>query len=577
MRYYLLFILSSWSCTFSLAQNSPAGSDTTVYDTLKVGLNTYFLLEKGSDFNLDSLLEVEPAFALTPDYYKVRYNESDLMYKITDNKGDGFDSLYGTRNMRPILHGVAYRGGANNYYHKMDKRDNHNPLPLDGMSGLCQEGFSKGIYLYRERFEESPLGDTCNCIDQTLNKFEYEQRDYFDSSHVYDMLKSTYESATVEGTGPVYLHCWNGWHASGFIAAVILKQFCDFSDWDAVNYWDLGTDGANTSPRYQAQRERIKNFRPYPEFAINDSLKSCLCPPMPEHIDSTQLHIEIEHLVVVPEAIPQGFQIVLYNVKFGSGKTTFPNISGNQDIIYLKIALDNDPNLKIEVGGYTDNSGSYAKNVEISKQRAKFVYDHLIASGYSPERITYAGYGPAKPIYSNRYKSTREGNRRIEIKLLEKTTHSGDKLVDENAYDTTLKEEEMEQSYFSFYLANRDTISVNKPYILDGLAFESGSAALPAEGETPEVLNNLLLLLQKNTELKLAINGYTDASGIAEKNTLLSEERAKAIYNFLITHEIDPQRLSYAGYGAENPIAPNRYKWGRDLNRRIEIDFTDSL
>ena len=370
--------------------------DPTNPDTVKVGLETYIVLEPGEELKLDSLFGLTPKVALDPNFYKRRYVETDLMYKITDNKGNGFDSLYGTRNMRPILHGVAYRGGANNYYHKTDKRNNHNPIPLDGMHGLCQEGFSKGIYLYRENFEESPLGDTCNCIDSTLNRLEYEQRDYYDSLHVYDMLKSTYEAATLPEVGPVYLHCWNGWHASGFIAAVILKQFCDYSDWDAVNYWDLGTDGANTSPRYQTQRERIKKFEPYPEFAISDSLKGCLCPPLPENIDSTQLHIEIEHLVVVPEAIPINFQIVLYNVKFGSGKTTFSNIANNPDIVYLKTALDNDPNLVIEVGGYTDNSGSYSKNVAISKQRAQFVYDHLIASGYSPDRITFKGYGPEK-------------------------------------------------------------------------------------------------------------------------------------------------------------------------------------
>lgn len=56
---------------------------------------------------IDSLLAVKPLFALSPEYYKERYNGGDLTYKITDNKGDGFDALYGTRNLRPILYGVA--------------------------------------------------------------------------------------------------------------------------------------------------------------------------------------------------------------------------------------------------------------------------------------------------------------------------------------------------------------------------------------------------------------------------------------------------------------------------------------
>ncbi len=551
-----------------------AQTDSLKVDSVQVGLSTYFVLGSGDELNLDSLLAIERKVDLNSDFYKKRYKETDLMFKVTDNKGNGFDSLYGTRNMRPILHGVAYRGGANNYYHKLDKRNNHNPIPLDGMHGLCQEGFSKGIYLYRENFEESPLGDTCNCIDSTLNKLEYEQRDYYDSLHVYDMLKSTYEAATKSEVGPVYLHCWNGWHASGFIAAVILKQFCDFSDWDAVNYWDLGTDGANTSPRYQTQRERIKKFQSYPEFEISDSLKNCLCPPLPENIDSTQLHIEIEHLVVVPEAIPVGFQIVLYNVKFGSGKTSFSNISTNPDIVYLKTALDSDPNLTVEIGGYTDNSGSYAKNVTISKQRAEFVYRHLMESGYSPERITFKGYGPEKPIYSNRYKSTREGNRRIEIKIIQKTTHSSDKLVDEKGYDSDVKSEaEILKSYLSYFFKHQDEEGQGAVFIIDSLAFASSSFELPTEGAGAKNLSQLVLFLKKKKGLKVNINGYTDASGIEENNQRLSENRAKAVYDYLISNGINESQVHYNGFGSAKPIAPNRYKWGRDINRRIEVEF----
>lgn len=543
-------------------------------DTLKIGLETTLIIPKGTVVNLDSLLNKKDTIALDYSFYKERYKETDLMYKITDNKGNGFDSLYGTRNMRPILHGVAYRGGANNYYHLTDKRNNHNPIPLDGMHGLCTEGFSKGVYLYRENFEQSPLGDTCDCINGSYNQLKYEQRDYFDSLHVYDMLKSTYESATQPEVGPVYLHCWNGWHASGFISAVILKQFCGYSDWDAVNYWDLGTDGANTSPRYQTQRERIKAFEPYREFMISDSLQACLCPPLPKDIDSTQLHIEIEHLVVVPEAIPVGFQIVLYNVKFGSGKTTFANISNNADIKYLKQALDADPNLVIEVGGYTDNSGSYAKNVTLSKQRAKFVYDHLIESGYSSDRISYNGYGPAKPIYSNRYKSTRAGNRRIEVKIKNKTTHSSDKLVDEKGYDTTVKtEEELKSSYLSYFLNNPDQLGLESQFIIDSLTFASSSFELPTSGKGLTNLDRLIAYLKEHEHVKATITGHTDASGIKEKNDTLSENRAKAVYTYLVSNGIAENRLLYQGFGSDDPIAPNRYKWGRDINRRIEIEF----
>ena len=308
---------------------------------------------------------------------------------------------------------------------------------------------------------------------------------------------------------------------------------------------------------------------------ISDSLQECLCPPMPERVDSSQLHIEIEHLVIVPEAIPVGFDIVLYNVRFGPGRTTFPGISNNPDIIDLKKALDADTNLVIEIGGYTDNSGSYAKNVELSRQRAKFVYDHLIASGYSPDRISYKGYGPKKPIYSNRYKSTREGNRRIEIKIVNKTVHGGDQLVDESIYDdpNVVNEETLEKSYLSYFLKNYKTENMGSTFIIDSLIFESSSAILPDSGYCIQVLDNLVSYLGEHKHVKININGYTDASGIPENNLTLSEERAKAVYDYLISKGVAQNRIFHHGWGSEKPIAPNRYKWGRDLNRRIEVEF----
>lgn len=562
-------ILLSLGCLFI------TGMSWGQIDTVKVGLGAYVLADTTKDVDIDSLLNLEPKIIRDYKWYKERYGETDLMYKVTDNKGNGFDSLYGTRNMRPILHGVAYRGGANNYYHKTDKRKNQNALPLDGLHNLCQEGFSAGVYLYRQNFDESPLGDVCNCVDDGWNKFDYYQYDYYDSVHVYKMLKLTYDAATNPAVGPVYMHCWNGWHASGFISGVILKQFCGMSDWDAVNYWDLGTDGANTSPRYQEQRERIKKFQPYPEFMISDSLKGCMCPPMPTNIDSSQLHIEIEHLVIVPEAIPVGFDIVLYNVKFGPGKTSFSNISSNKDIINLKKALDQDPNLVIEVGGYTDNSGAHAKNVQISNSRAKFVYDHMVASGYAPERITYKGYGPAKPIFSNRYKSTRDGNRRIEIKVVNKTVHGGTGLVDENLYSdaNVVNEEELKKSYLSYFFEHEKEGGMGSTFIIDSLIFASSSFVIPADGYGAILLNNLIAYLKEHKYTKIQVNGYTDSSGIKENNDTLSIKRAQAVNDYLVAGGISQSRITHRGWGSDKPIAPNRYKWGRDINRRIEIEF----
>jgi len=79
---------------------------------------------------------------------------TSLYETITDNFGDKFPQLYGTRNMRVVLHGVVYRGGANNVYNKFNKRDNKNPLPEQGLENLLKE-VSTAIYLYNNQLQDS--------------------------------------------------------------------------------------------------------------------------------------------------------------------------------------------------------------------------------------------------------------------------------------------------------------------------------------------------------------------------------------------------------------------------------------
>jgi len=568
MRKAIIIYLHLIFCASTLVSQS--NHDTIFYDSLYTldELVQMDLPEMCPEYDTHNDL-YNPSFLLESSYYKDRYVETDLMYKVVDNWGNGFDSLYGTRNMRPILHGVAYRGGANNYYHKTAKRNNHNPLPNDGIDNLCKEGFSHSIYLYRNNFDTAPDNQSCDCINDSKNEMGYSQFDYFDEKHIHEMLRLVYVAAKDNHTGPVYLHCWNGWHASGFMSAVILKQFCGFNDLDAIAYWDLGTDGANTSPRYNSIREKIKKFQPYSEFILEDSLGNKICPPMPEIIDSSQLHISIEHLVIVPEAIPLNTILILDHVKFGPNKTTFSNPSSNEDLKNVIKALNNSTQLKIEISGHTDRSGKEAANKTLSKSRAKFVYDHLIKNGIESSRLSYVGYGSAKPAYSNKSKAGRAANRRIEIKVVAKKAESMTNLVDEKPIEPKEKTEDPYIMHSSSTLKAFEEREIGKPLILKQIVFEPNMTEL-TESSMAQA-DSLFDILSKNESLIVEVFGYTDKSGIEEKNVVLSKNRAKALHDHLISKGIDENRIYFSGCGSGNPIAPNKYRWGRDINRRIEV------
>jgi len=82
--------------------------------------------------------------------------------------------------------------------------------------------------------------------------------------------------------------------------------------------------------------------------------------------------------------------------------------------------LNSNPNVRIEIRGHTDNIGSYQSNINLSNMRAKSVYDYLIAKGVSSNRLKYRGYGPDKPIASNKTEFGRSKNRRTEFFIIEK-------------------------------------------------------------------------------------------------------------------------------------------------------------
>lgn len=113
--------------------------------------------------------------------------------------------------------------------------------------------------------------------------------------------------------------------------------------------------------------------------------------------------------------------------------------------------------------------------------------------------------------------------------------------------------------------------------ILKNIFFEFATTnVLPS---SQKELSRLLKLMKDNPTLAIEISGHTDNIGTVKYNQYLSEWRAKAIVDYLVSEGISNDRLSYKGYGLLQPIASNETEKGRALNRRTEflIVSNDSL
>ena len=102
--------------------------------------------------------------------------------------------------------------------------------------------------------------------------------------------------------------------------------------------------------------------------------------------------------------------------------------------------------------------------------------------------------------------------------------------------------------------------------VLNNIFFDTDAFSLKDESQVE--LNTLVNFMKNNAFINVEIEGHTDNIGSATHNITLSENRAKAVYDFLVDNGIDANRMSYKGFGANQPLATNDSEAGRAENRR---------
>lgn len=111
--------------------------------------------------------------------------------------------------------------------------------------------------------------------------------------------------------------------------------------------------------------------------------------------------------------------IVLKGVNFHTGSADLTE--GSKEVLNGMVAiLKKYPKMVVEVGGYTDNTGSQKINYSLSQRRAQSVLDYLVSQGANPDVLTAKGYGPEDPIADNDTEAGRTENRRVELHIEEK-------------------------------------------------------------------------------------------------------------------------------------------------------------
>jgi cytochrome c553 len=126
--------------------------------------------------------------------------------------------------------------------------------------------------------------------------------------------------------------------------------------------------------------------------------------------------------VIAPISVPDSWKVLLEDKPVhiegasfvaGSAKLKTKSVKALDEVVAF---LDQHPEAKLELIGYSDSTGSAKKNKELSLARAVTVKKYLVKKGVAANRITTAGEGPANPIGDNKTKTGRAMNRRVDIR-----------------------------------------------------------------------------------------------------------------------------------------------------------------
>lgn len=102
------------------------------------------------------------------------------------------------------------------------------------------------------------------------------------------------------------------------------------------------------------------------------------------------------------------------------------------------------------------------------------------------------------------------------------------------------------------------------------VTFRTGSAEIQADFY--DTLNSVANSFKEFPDSNVRITGHTDSTGDAMKNQILSEQRASSVARYLQSQGVSSGRLQTAGYGARRPVEDNGTEYGRQANRRVELE-----
>lgn len=269
----------------------------------------------------------------------------------------------------------------------------------------------------------------------------------------------------------------------------------------------------------------------------------------------------------------------VFSVYFDSNKF---ELNSTEKSKFENWVMQNKTSKILAINGYTDEDGTIGFNDTLAKKRVESIFNLVKENIKIREDYKSISFGE-----KHKHSSNKAENRKVIIYyLLEKDLVNENKILglpEEKVEEKPKLEIEYPEKLVlenpngtkTVYKLDRDFMKkVGKASVGEKLKIENLNFIINTFAVVPESrgkLYELLLVLQSNPELKIEIQGHLCCMPVDRLD--LSTQRAKAVYNFLVTNEIYPGRLSYKGFGSSQPLfpLPEKNEEERAANRRVEI------
>jgi outer membrane protein OmpA-like peptidoglycan-associated protein len=315
-------------------------------------------------------------------------------------------------------------------------------------------------------------------------------------------------------------------------------------------------------------------------------------------------------------------------IYFESGKHQILE-SEKKELLQALEQLRKQPQASLMIAAHTDSVGTVQYNEELANNRARAVFLFFLNQGIDSSRLDVRAYGSYSPISSNSDERGRAQNRRVSFLVQRPFLPSDEERPAEifGRIEDAQSRQGIKTKLYLFYFGGSDSLetdekgqytlnlprqksieiracakgyffvskvlrtdTLKEPIMLDfklekailgskmalnDLYFQGGTAVLLPSSE--QSLQGLVEFLRFNEEIEVEIAGHINRpyEGPIEQNSesfRLSENRAKAVYEYLSTKGIEPKRLSYKGYGNWEMIYPKaETPLQEQVNRRVEI------